>query len=197
MFFHLQLVVIYLLVNLIQSESKKQYILHRDLFQGFKSPEFTVYDNTEKIVHYRIESDYGRLEHLRLVTYPTKQKVGVLNEKRISSNSTMEFSIIHHQKNKTITNGTMEKQYSFLHRLSFTMKYQNKKIRVQSTSLLFPLGSVTITDSDGLVLASFYQQYYRFLRRKIHLGIFSDRYSEEIYLLAIANRYTQEALKKE
>lgn len=194
MFFHLQLVVNYILFNFIQSESK-QYILHRDLFQGFKSPEFTVYDSTEKIVHYRIESDYGRLQHLRLVTYPTKQKVGVLNEKRISSNKTMEFAIINHQ-NKTTTNGTMEEQYSFFHRLSFTMKYQNKEIRVQSTSLLFPLGSVMITDSDRLVLASFYQKYYRFLRRKIHLEIFSDRYSEEIYLFAIASRYTQEALTK-
>ncbi len=37
----------------------EEYVIHKDIFNGFKAAEFTVYDRSEKQVHYRLESDYG------------------------------------------------------------------------------------------------------------------------------------------
>ncbi|CAF1662060.1 unnamed protein product, partial [Adineta ricciae] len=59
----------------IKHPSYATYVLVRDYFSGFKAPEYSIYDKSEKNLYYRIESSYGLYDKLKLVVYPSKKVI--------------------------------------------------------------------------------------------------------------------------
>jgi len=54
----------------------RQYVIEKDFFTGFKAGEFSVYDQSEKNLLYRLESSYAITQTAQLYAYPGKQMVG-------------------------------------------------------------------------------------------------------------------------
>jgi hypothetical protein len=51
----------------------RQYVMEKDFFTGLKSGEFSVYDQSERNLLYRLESRYAITQRAELYAYPGKQ----------------------------------------------------------------------------------------------------------------------------
>jgi hypothetical protein len=60
---------------------KREYLIIRDLFNGPKPEEYSIYDVTGENLQYRIESKFHILHSLEVIAYPAKKVVGKLQSK--------------------------------------------------------------------------------------------------------------------
>ncbi len=159
----------------------RQYVIRKDFFIGFKAGEFTVYDTSEKNIQYRIESDYGITQNVRLIAHPSKQLVGRLQAKFTVFLYEGEISIIDSQTNQWI-NGVFKQNFKLL-TSSFNIDWNGRSLTGESE-----LGSVTVKfrDTNGELLAQFRLRPVVFLKRKYDMKIFSNKYPDQLYLLALA-----------
>jgi hypothetical protein len=56
----------------------RQYVIEKDFLSGFKAGEFSVYDQSERNLLYRLESRYAITQTSELYAYPGKQMVASL-----------------------------------------------------------------------------------------------------------------------
>ncbi|CAF1030729.1 unnamed protein product [Adineta ricciae] len=180
--------VVFLLVSTsllaVKSSSPiRQYVIRRDFFSNFKAGEFAVYDTNEKHLYYRIESKYFPLQNIELIAYPSKRTVGKLQAKLNLLLYKGDFSFQDPLSNQWI-NGIIEQKFN-LARDVFTITWNERQITVQKD-----LGSLTNHFYDGnTLLAQFRLRPASILwARKYDMQIFSDKYPENIYLLALAAR---------
>ena len=78
----MQRALVFLLITLANCLTPlREYHIRRDILNGVKAPEFSIFDKTGKILQYRIESRYNGLHSVELVAYPSKQVVARLKNK--------------------------------------------------------------------------------------------------------------------
>ena len=159
----------------------RQYVIRRDFFSNFKAGEFSVYDTNEKHLYYRIESKYFPLQNVELIAYPSKQTVGKLQAKLNLLLYKGHFSFQNPLSNQWV-NGTIEQKFDLAGGVS-AIAWNGHRITVQKE-----LGSFTSQFYDGnTLLAQFrLRPASIFWARKYDMQIFSDKYPENIYLLALA-----------
>jgi hypothetical protein len=162
----------------------REYVVRKDFFTGFKAGEFSVYDTSEKHVHYRVESNYGLMQNVKVIAHPSKQEIGRLQAKINLLLYKAEISILDPQTNQW-RNGLIEQNFKFLGS-SFDINWNGHQIKMESE-----VGSLTskFYDEDRQLLA---QTRIRltsiFITNKYDMKIFSNKYPEQIYLLGLAAR---------
>ncbi len=90
------------------------YVLIRDYFLGFKAPEFSVYNTSEKNLYYRIESNYDLQHNIKLITYPSKQIVARLRSKKQGKTYEAKISIRNITSNQW-SDGMIVQHHQWLH----------------------------------------------------------------------------------
>jgi hypothetical protein len=181
------LVSICLLLSAISSivnadNALKQYVIRRDFFNVLKAGELSVYDKSEKHLYYRIESDYGILQTIKLISLPSTQVVGRLQAKLKLLLYKAEFSTGDLASDRWI-NGSIEQRLKLFGDL-FDIQWGK-----YSMSLKKKFGSFTnkFFDKDGKLVAQFrLRPSSLFWTKKYDMKIYSDKYPEQIYLLALA-----------
>jgi len=163
----------------------QQYVVRRDFFSFYKAAEYTVYDIKEKHVYYRIESKIAILQNIKLIAYPSKQEVGQLQAKLKLLVYEAEFSILDPQSNKRIS-GLIQQKFKFSSDV-FTIEWGEHRITMEKK---FSSLTHKFYDSDGdEILAQFRIRLASvFWAKKYDVKIFSNKYPEQIYLLALAAR---------
>jgi hypothetical protein len=61
-------------------QALRQYVIEKDFFTGFKSGEFSIYDQSGRNLLYRIESQYAITQTVALYAYPRKQMVATIRQ---------------------------------------------------------------------------------------------------------------------
>ena len=88
------LVLICLFLTRTQSQRPfRQYVIEKDLFSGFKAGEFSIYDQSGKILLYRLESQFSFTQKAKLYAFPSKQMVASIRNvgSSLSKISTRRF----------------------------------------------------------------------------------------------------------
>jgi hypothetical protein len=155
-------------------------VIHKDIFNGFKAAEFTVYDRSEKQVHYRLESDYGLTQTIKVIKRPSKEEIGRLKGKVHLFLYEAEISILNPETNKWDC-GSIEQNFKLMGN-SFNINWNGHRIKVETKA--FSL-ITNFYDEDRELLAQIQRKSFIGFRRKHNLKIFSDEYPKEIYLLGL------------
>jgi hypothetical protein len=171
----------------------QRYVIHKDFFIGIKAGEFTIYDTSEKNVYYRIESNYGILQDVEVIVYPSKQVIGLLQSKiKFLFLYEAEISTLDSQSNQWL-NGTIEKKFQLLGK-SFNIDWNGHRITMASEPLAF---TSKIHDTNGQLLAQFrIRPASIFWAKKYDMQIFSNKYPEQLYLLGLFAYDRSISLKK-
>lgn len=78
----MQRVLLILLVSFAECLTPlREYWIRRDVFNGVKAPEFSIYDKSGKTMLYRIESRYNAIHSVELIDQSSKQVVAKLKNK--------------------------------------------------------------------------------------------------------------------
>ncbi|CAF1518644.1 unnamed protein product [Rotaria sp. Silwood1] len=163
----------------------RKYVIRKDWFNLFKAGEFSIYDTSQKGLIYRIESNVGIFLDSKLIAYPSKKEVGRLQVKRNLKPYSRVLSILDPQTNQWIV-GYMQRNTQAIefHGTSFNIDWNGHYITMkkETTSL-----TSKFHDTNGQLLAEFKIRLTSLLfgRKKYDMEIFSDKYPEQIYLLAL------------
>jgi hypothetical protein len=162
----------------------RQYVVHRDFLRGLKASEYSVYDKTEKHVYYRIESNYGLPSNIEIIAYPSKQVVGRLQPKLKLFGYNAEFSILDPKSNQWIKGSIHQKFQLFVS--PFNIEWNGHHITMENERDLF---TAKFSDANGELLAEYgIRRLSIFLTNTYDMKIFSSKYPDLIYLLALAVR---------
>ena len=161
----------------------REYVIRKDYFTGIKAGEFSIYDKSEKHVQYRIESNYGVMQNVKVISQASKQEIGRLQAKISLLLYKAEISILDPQTNQWIS-GLMEQNLQFFGS-SFDINWNAHRISMESEAVSL---TSRFYDEDRQLLAQFRLRPVTFLTRKYDMKVFSNKYPEQIYLLAMAAR---------
>ena len=160
----------------------RQYLARRDFFNMMKAGEFSIMDPSEKKLYYRIESRYHLLQRVEVIRYPEKKKTARLASKLHPLTYRGEFSILNETTNRWVE-GVTEQNFQWLQFL-YIIRWNGHQINLTSTT-----GDQTcrFRDESNELLADYRLQLASVLwRRKYDVKIHTNKYPEEIYLLALA-----------
>jgi hypothetical protein len=176
----------YTSISLVNSQNVlREYVIRKDFFTGLKATEYTIYDIKEKHVFYRIESKFHLLQSIKLIAYPSKQEVARLQAKINPFLYKAEFSIVNPQFNQEVS-GLIEQNLRLNGDL-FSIQWGGSLINMEKD--LFSLMNIFRDALSGEILAQFrIRPASIFWTRKYDLKIFSNKYPEQIYFLALAAR---------
>lgn len=164
----------------------RQYYLRQDMLDGFKANEHSVYDPSGKRLHYRVESRYSSAQTLELVIHPAKQIIGRLKSKRNRKFYFADLSILDAKTNRW-TNGTMKHEYQLPGDV-FAIVYDEK----HNITFKHEFGTQIWHFSDGATDDVLAQYRVRPVpvrwTHKYGMDVFSDKYPEGIYILALSAR---------
>lgn len=168
----------------------QQYGIRKDLFSGIKSGEYSVFDNTGKILEYRIESTYSVLQNIRVIAYPSKQEVGRLKAKFKLVGYKGDISILDPKKNQWI-DGTIREHVKIFGSF-FNIVWNGDTItmetKVTSTTAKF-------FDANKQLLAQF--KITSILGQKgFAMETYSTKYPDQLYFLGLAARDQLSSSKK-
>lgn len=177
-------ITIFLLFIAVNSvTSNREYVIRKDYFRFFKSAEYTVYDRAEQQVLYRLESEYGILQNVKLIAYPSKEEIGRLRAKVSLIVYQGEFSILDPQSNER-RNGSINQHFkfgSYLH----DIQWNGKAFHVETKA--FTLTTEFREASKGELLAEYrLRPASIFVTRKYDMKIYSSKYPEALYFLGFA-----------
>jgi hypothetical protein len=174
--------VLILILTYVNSQNATQeYTIHRDFFNGFKAAEFSVFDTSEKNIHYRLESNYGVTQNVKVIAYPSKQEVGRLQAKITVVLYNGDISILNPRTNQW-NNGLIEQNFKLL-ASSFNVNWNGHRITLETEA--FELTS-KFYDEDRQLLAQFRMRPFVLFKVKYYMKVFSNKYPEQLYLLALA-----------
>jgi hypothetical protein len=174
-----------ILSNVNSQNPIKQYVIRKDFFRLYKTGEFTVYDTKEKDVFYRIESNFGILQNIKIIAYPSKQEVGRLQAKIKPFLYKAEISIVDPKSNRFVK-GLIQESFKFSSAL-YSIEWNGYRITMENKFASF---TDKFRDSDGgEILAEIrLRPASIFWTFKYDMKIFSNKYPEQIYLLGLAAR---------
>ncbi|CAF5181296.1 unnamed protein product, partial [Rotaria magnacalcarata] len=70
------LIGLFLCTRIQSQQAFREYVAKKDFFNGLKSGEFSIYDQSNRNLLFRLESRYGFLQKAELFAYPQRQIVG-------------------------------------------------------------------------------------------------------------------------
>jgi hypothetical protein len=180
---HLYISALLLISTFISSgNGLQQYVIHKDFFSGIKASEYTVYDPQEKHIYCRIESNYGILQNIKVIAYPSKQEIGRLQAKINFVTYKAEISILDRQSNRWV-NGLIKQVFKLTSGL-YNIEWGGNRITMEQG---FASWTIIFRDSvGGELLAKFrLRPASLFWANKYDMQIFSDKYPKQIYLLGL------------
>jgi len=181
-----------IILNVHSQNATQQYVIRKDFFSGIKAGEFTVYDTKEKHIYYRIESKYSILHNIKLIVYPSKKEIGRLQAKLKPFIYKGEFSFLDSQTNQWV-NGLIQENFQLIGGLC-NIDWDGHRITMKNE---VPSFTTTFRDSNGEILAEFRLRPVSILwTNKYDMQIFSNKFPEQIYLLALAVRDRINSSKK-
>jgi len=168
--------------NVNSQNGLQQYVIRKDFFRGLKADEFTVYDPQEKHVHCRIESEYGMLQNIKVIAYPSKQEIGRLKAKINFVTYKAEISIFDRESNRWV-NGSIQEIFKWAGAL-YNIEWNGNRITMEEE---FSSLTTIFRDSVGKqMLAQFrLRPASMFWAHKYDMQIFSNKYPKRIYLLGL------------
>lgn len=171
-----------ILLNVNAQTPIKEYVIRKDFFRFAKSSEFTVSDAKEKHVYYRMESNFNILLDVKLIAYPSKKEVGRLKSQINFIARKGKFSVLDSKSNKWVDGSILQ---SFkLWSETFIIEWNGHRITMEKKTASF---TYIFFDSDGKeILAQIRLRPASILwTHKYDMKIFSNKYSEQIYLVAL------------
>jgi hypothetical protein len=184
--------VLILILTYVNSQNAiREYVIHKDVFSEFKAAEFSVFDTSEKNIHYRLESNYGLTQNVKVIALPSKQEVGQLEAKIKLYLYRAKFSILNPQTNQR-NNGSIEQNFKFF-LISLNINWNGHRITLKEDGA-FSLTS-KFYDEDQQLLAQIRIRPGLPLKVRYDLKIFSNKYPEQIYLLGLAALHQVTSLK--
>ena len=166
----------------IKHPSYATYVLVRDYFSGFKAPEYSIYDKSEKNLYYRIESSYGLHDKLKLVVYPSKKVIAKIRGKTKKKLYQATFSI-HNTTSNQWAEGNIIENSQWLH-TNYTIEWNGSHLSI-ITHLITPWIVDIVDPSKSELLAQSQRRWFSW-KYKYQLDLFSDRMPESVYLFAFA-----------
>jgi hypothetical protein len=160
----------------------QEYVIQKDFFNVFKAAEFSIYDPGETNVYYRIESNYGLMQNVKVIANPSTQEIGELHAKLNFLLYKAEISILDSQINQWI-NGSIEQNFQwFTH--SFDINWNGQYIKLEKDGII----SLTskFYDEDQQLLAQIRRRINFNFQVKYDMKIFSNKYPTQIYLLGLS-----------
>jgi hypothetical protein len=176
---------VFLLINpfISSGNGQQQYVIGKDFFNGIKANEYTVYDPQEKHIYCRIESNYGILQNIKVIAYPSKQEIGRLKAKINFVTYKAEISILDRESNRWV-NGSIQQVFKLTSGL-YNIEWGGNRIKMEQR-----FASLTITFRDSVEGELLAQSRLRpasiFWVHKYDMQIFSYKYPKQIYLLGLA-----------
>ena len=165
----------------------QSYVIRKDVLNGIKAGEFSIFDTTQQHLYYRIESNYGLLPKIKLIAYPSKQIVARLEEKFKLFTYKANFSILDPQTDQWI-NGVIREKFR-LAGTSLDIHWNGHHIVMKRKPFSW---TSKVYDTDGELLAQFRTEPLSiFWSNKIDMKIFSSKYPKELYFLVLAARDQQ------
>lgn len=165
----------------------RSYVIRRDLFHGIKASEYSVYDETEQKLLYRMETKLSLLQKLELFSYPSKTLVGRLNAQIRLFLYKGNFTLFDQKKNQWAS-GEMRRNFQWLGG-SFSIYWKNANISLNVDPLSL---KHVFLDSQGTLLADFTIRISSiFWARKYDMKIYQNTFPDELYMLGLAGEQRQ------
>lgn len=170
------------LINICRcAESPRAFVLRRDVFNGFKANEYSVYDENENDLLYRVESRLALRKKIDLVSYPSRKVIGRLDARTNTLRYKADLAVLDTKKNQWISGDIDHKLQSKSQ--SFTIHSNGKRISMNKDN---SSSKFTFQDNHQEILA----QYQRrpssyFLPQKYDLTIYSDSLPDQFFVLAL------------
>lgn len=159
----------------------RRYVFRRDLVNGFKASEYSIYDAQEQRLFYRLESRVSFMPQIELIAYPYKNVIGRVNARMNAFVANYEIALLDPMSYQWIP-GTITQNFQFLGK-SFNILWAGERI-----SLQLPPLSLThqFQDINGNLLAEYRIRFGSMLwARKYDLTIYRNTYPDELYMLAL------------
>lgn len=182
----MQYIVLVLLVTLVNGLSPlREYHIRRDILNGVKAPEFSIFDKTGKILQYRVESRYNGLHSVELVAYPSKTVVARLKNKItwLLYEGTVEILDTQSQQWST---GKISQNLKLLSHKS-TIEWNGRRLLMEHS-----IASLTTRFSDenqnGQSLAEYTVPLLSVWANKYNLKVYSNDIPDAIYIFGLTVR---------
>ncbi|CAF1187330.1 unnamed protein product [Rotaria magnacalcarata] len=180
----LQLLLLCILSLVSCQTPAKTYYIRKDYFHGLKPGEFTVYNPTGKTTYYRIESHYGILHSLELISYPSKIVVGKLKAKLSLLLYKAELDIFDNKSQRWI-NGTIDANFQ-LFESRFTIQWNGRRLIMVSDAFSL-ITRFYDEQQPNIILAKFRKRFESYLFvNKFDMEIFVNDLPDSIFLLGLA-----------
>ncbi|UJR17681.1 hypothetical protein I4U23_004579 [Adineta vaga] len=166
----------------IKHPSYMTYVLIRDYFNGFKAPEYSVYNKTEKDLYYRIESNYDFQDNMKLVSYPSKKSIAKLRSKTRGTSYEAKISIRNTTSNQWI-DGKIIQHPQWLS-TNYSIEWNGYHLSIINNFIAS--WTLDIIDSSRNELLAQSQRRWFSWKFKYQLDLYSDQVPESIYLLGLA-----------
>ena len=178
------LVLLFTLVNCLTP--LREYHIRRDILNGVKAPEFSIFDQTGKILQYRIESRYNGLHSVELVAYPSKQVVARLKNTFTWLLYEGTFEILDTQSQQWRTGKISQNLKLFNHKS--TIEWNGRRLLMEHS-----IASLTTRFSDedrnGQMLAEYKVSLSSVLwATKYTLKVYSNEIPDAIYIFGLTVR---------
>lgn len=161
----------------------KKYFIVEDYFNGVKPSEFTIYDSTENIKHYRIESHFSFLASFDLVSYPSKTVVGKLKKKLSLIFYKAGLSILDEDSQGWI-NGTIEANFHLL-KSKFSIEWNHRRL-IMVPSMFSRTIYFYDEQQPKTIIAEFRKRFGFFsLVNKFDMEIYVNDLPDGIFLLGL------------
>ena len=191
-------VLLFLLVAFVECLTPvREYWIRRDIFNGVKAPEFSIYDKSGKSILYRIESRYNALHSVELVDQASKQVVAKLKNQVTLFLYEGTIEILDSQSQQWTT-GTISQNLKFLNHRS-TIEWNGRKISMEHS-----IASLTTRffdeNQNGQLVAEYVVSLSSLVwANKYTMKIYSNNIPDAIFMLGLSVRdfiITQHRSKK-
>ena len=160
----------------------RKYVVKEDFFKGLKAAEFSIMDEDEQQLLYRIESNFHILHRIEIFRYPEQKKTSHLGAIIHIGFYRANFSILDEKKNRWIE-GNIDQRVGHWKKL-FVVQWNGNQFNLTNER-----GDPTyhFRGNNNTLLADFSLRWYSGYWRNLYsLKIYTNQYPDEIYFLALA-----------
>ncbi|CAF1192890.1 unnamed protein product [Rotaria sordida] len=167
------------IVNSAKNAGHK-FMIKKDVLSGVKSAEFSVYDENEQQLKYRIESHLLPVHNNEVFVYPSKKVIAKLKSKWASLTYSATISILDPQSNRWI-NGNIT-DIGGLSAYEYIIYWNGEFLSIKNPSSSY----IKFYDkTERIYLARFQKQRALLKQSKYDLEVLSDKYPDALYLLGL------------
>ncbi|CAF3529203.1 unnamed protein product [Rotaria sp. Silwood1] len=175
------LVLIFIIVNSAEN-TNHNFIIKKDFLSGIKSAEFSVYDEKEQQVKYRIESRFLPKHNNKIIAYPSKKVIAKLTGQWSLLAYSAAISILDPQSNTWIDGNITD--IGGLSAYEYIIYWNGELVSIKN-----PSSSSYIKFYDKMEkidLARFRKHSALLKPSKYDLEVLSDKYPDALYLLGLS-----------